>query len=241
MMTQATWVGPTPEQLFQTLEITWPSANITQKDGWTIRDGQSGGSRVSAATGLGDIDQAEKAMRDLGQHPLFMVRPSDDDLDAQLAARNYAVFDPVIAYAADVQKLAALDMPELAGIPCDQPLAIQKEIWAQGGIGDPRLAVMARAPNPKSYLIARHLGRPSGTGFIAIHNQIAMLHALEIDPSFRRQGVGKGTTIAAARWALSQGAHTLALVCTVANEGANALYQRLGMRSVTRYHYRKAK
>ena len=56
-----------------------------------------------------------------------------------------------------------------------------------------------------------------------------MLHALEVAPFARRQGLGRGMTRAVAAWALAAGAATLALAVTRANAPARALYDRLGM------------
>lgn len=239
MSTQATWTPPDPDAIFDTLEATWPPASRQTVQGWTIRKGLGGGSRVSAATGSGDIAAAQTAMISLGQTPLFMIRPGHDDLDAALDQKGYEAFDAVTAYATSIKSLTSTQIPELAAIPSAAPLAVQKEIWAQGGIGPARLDVMARASAPKTYLMVRHSGRPAGTGFVAIHGGIAMIHALEILPEFRKQGAGRGATCGAAAWAERQGAMTLALVTTNDNKAANTLYQRLGMQPITGYHYRR--
>jgi GNAT superfamily N-acetyltransferase len=43
----------------------------------------------------------------------------------------------------------------------------------------------------------------------------------------------------AAFWAAENGAHTISVLCTTANEGANGLYRSLGMTPVGHYHYRQ--
>ncbi len=238
MSDQPVYDPPERAAIYEALAATWPAAAVAMLDGWTIRDGAGGGSRVSAATGRGDIARAELAMRDLGQVPLFMICEDDEDLDAALAAQGYAVKDEVVIYAAAVAALASQPAPELAAIPAAAPLAIQREIWAAGGIGPARLDVMHRASNPKTYFMARHNARPAGTAFMSIHGGIAMLHALEITPECRGQGAGRAATCAAAKWALDQGAAHIALMCTTANTAANALYQSIGMQICGRYHYR---
>ena len=144
-------------------------------------------------------------MRALGQQQLFMVREGEDDLDRALAVRGYEVADPVIVYACDSAGLGARDIPELAAIPGDGPLAIQREIWAAGGIGPTRLAVMARTGGAACYLLARVDDRPVGTAFVGVDADIAMLHALEVLPEARRRGVGANATIGAAAWAAGCG------------------------------------
>lgn len=235
--------GRAADWLFETVDGTWPAARYIEKGPWLLREGQGGGSRVSAASALGpvtadDIATAEAAMRDMGQRQLFMIRPGDEALDALLEARGYAVLDPVNAYACPVETLTDIPIPRVTVLQVWEPLAIMREIWAAGGIGPARIAVMERAKGPKTGLLARFNDKPGGTAFVAIHDGVAMLHALEILPHQRKQGLGQWMMRGAAHWAAAQGAHTLAVVCTKANDGANALYSGLGMSVVGEYHYR---
>ena len=232
-----------PDRIRSVLEATWPPARREILGPWTIRDGQGGGKRVSAATAnapvrAADLPQAEAAMRALGQVPLFMIREGEQALDTLLDAHGYKVIDPVDAFTAP---LVALDLPKpprLSAIPAWPPLAVQREIWAQGGIGPARLAVMERAPFPKTALLGRLDDRVAGTVFVGIHDGIAMVHALEIHPRFRRRGLARQMMAGAAYWAAGQGATDLALVVTGANAAAQALYASLGLARVGQYHYR---
>ncbi len=234
-------------RLFAALDATWPAAAKKTVGPFTIRDGQGGGKRVSAATLDGaeatdtQIDAAEDAMRTLGQTPLFMIRPGDEALDKALADRGYEVVDPTRFYAAPAEEIAALPKAknDVKTIHGWGPLAFMKELWREGGIGPERVAVMDRACDPKTGLLGRLDNSPGGTAFVAVDGDVAMLHALEVRKSSRRSGVGRGTTIDAAQWALKQGATTLALACTEANEAANALYSGMGMAHVGGYHYRR--
>lgn len=233
----APWIG-------DVIDGTWPAARYEQHGVWTLRDGQGGGSRVSAGTANGpvnadDITSAEAAMRALEQTPLFMIGDDDQDLDTQLALRGYAVKDPVNVYTCTPEALADQPMPRVTVIPVWEPLAIMREIWMTGGIGPARLAIMDRAFGPKTGFLARHRDKPAGAAYVAMHQGIAMVHAVEILPDQRRAGIGGWIMRAAAFWALENGAHTLAVMCTRANTGANALYASLGMQVVGHYHYRQ--
>lgn len=232
--------APSPEALFDAMEATWPPAASRRLGPWRLRDGAGGGQRVSAATvesawHPADIAMAEAAM----PHPLFMLRPHDACLDAALAAIGYNLHDPVLAYCAPVETFAP--PPDLTTFPHWPPLHIAAELWAAAGIGPGRLAVMQRAAPPKTALLARQGDRPAGVAYVAIHHDIAMLHALEVAPAHRRQGSAQNLIAAAAQWASSHGAVTLSLVVTEANHAARALYERMGMRILTRYHYRQSK
>ena len=176
---------PSVKTLYEVTEATWPQASDWEEAGFTIRDGQGGGKRVSAATlasalGEADIGAAEKAMRGLGQVPLFMLRDGDDGFDAELANRGYSVNDPVNLYAIDAKDLAREDIPRTIAIPAWEPLRIMEEIWAEGGIGPARIEVMRRACSPRTGIVSRFNDKPAGTSFMAMHQGITMLHAIEI-------------------------------------------------------------
>jgi GNAT superfamily N-acetyltransferase len=113
-------------------------------------------------------------------------------------------------------------------------------LWADGGIGAGRLAVMDRVCRPKTALLARSGDRPGAVAFVAVDGDIAMLHALEVSPAARRRGIGRRVMEAAASWAVANGANWLSVMVTKANLPANALYQSLCMQEVTTYHYRRA-
>ncbi|MBN2629997.1 MAG: GNAT family N-acetyltransferase [Rhodobacteraceae bacterium] len=234
----------TPETLSQVMEATWPPARRQRLGCWCIRDGQGGGKRVSAATALPGwqdeaVPQAEAAMAALGQDALFLIRHGDDLLDQALQSRGYRVVDPVVAYVADARQLAQPPVPPLAAFAHWPPLSICAEIWAEGGVGPARLAVMQRATGPKCAILARSNDHASGAAFVAIHGRDAMLHALEVRPAARRQGSAHNILRAAAGWALENGADRLSLVVTVANVAARRLYASMGMEVVGHYHYRQ--
>ena len=228
---------------FDVVDATWPPYAITRTGPWLIREGRGGGKRVSAASAAGmakanDIPQAIEAMRALGQQDLFMMRPVDNELDQALADQGYKVIDPVHIYTCNPAQVGAEDIPAVTCFETETPLAIMQEIWAEGGIGPNRLAVMARAKGPKTYLLGRTQDRAAGTALVAIHDGVAMLHALEVLETFRGKGLGRYLMRAAARWAARQGAAELALLVTRKNAPANALYASLGMSVVGSYHYR---
>jgi len=239
----------TPAALAAAMEATWPAAAVMRLGPWTLRNGQGGGKRVSAATADGpwqtsDVPHAEAAMLAMGQQPLFLIREGDSTLDAVLAQAGYRVVDPVVAYAAPVGRLAP--PPDLMAVFAHwPPLAIARDLWQAAGIGPARLAVMDRVGRPKAALLARVADRPAGVAFVALAYRdsaecCAMLHALEVPAACRRQGSAQNLLRAAAAWAQLQGADTIALVVTQANAPARALYEKLGLRTVGSYHYREA-
>jgi len=228
-------------------EATWPPAAVHRVGPWLIREGQGGGQRVSAASPApgtardwtdGDIRQAEAAMRNLGQSPLFVLWPEDAALDAALEAAGYRVHDPVLVYEARTAELGAEEPPFLSTFAHWPPLGIARQIWAESGIGPARLAVMDRVAGPKTAILGRTGDRAAGVAFVATTGDCAMLHALEVSPALRRQGTAHNILQAAARWSLDHGAARLLLLVTEGNSKARHLYASRNMRIVGNYRYR---
>ncbi|MEL6476840.1 MAG: GNAT family N-acetyltransferase [Pseudomonadota bacterium] len=236
-------MSPTPhplatQRLMRAIDATWPAAETRVEAGWVLRRGAGGGKRVSAASGAGDIAVAEAGMAALGQQALFRLPGGQADLDADLAARGYDVLDPTIIYACLVSHLNDGRDETAKVIRCTAPLRRIEEIWEAGGIGAGRRGVMERVAGPRRVLLGRAGDRPAGCAFIACDGEIAMVHAIEILPDFRRQGVGERLLRGAASFAAENGADWLTLAVTEVNGPANMLYQKLGMAEAGRYHYR---
>ncbi|WP_371931703.1 GNAT family N-acetyltransferase [Roseovarius sp. MMSF_3305] len=235
---------PGVQHLYSVIEGTWPPASEARVGPWIIRDGQGGGQRVSAATAaapvtLDDLPLAEDAMRQLKQPQLFMIRDGDTAVDTMLEAAGYPIVDPVNIYVAPVSELTTERPPRVSTFAIWEPLAIMHDIWAAGGIGPGRVEVMARAKGPKTGLFGRSNNRPAAAGFVAIHDRIAMVHALEVLARHRREGLGRHMMRQAAFWAADNGATHMSVICTQANQGANALYSSMGFTLVGQYHYRR--
>ncbi|EAQ03749.1 acetyltransferase, GNAT family protein [Pseudooceanicola batsensis HTCC2597] len=235
---------PELEAHFAAAEATWPPAETVACGPFMLRRSPGGGKRVTAATARGavastDILAAEAQMREMGQVPLFSLRPGDAALDDMLAAQGYAIVDPTDVMTIPVNELTGLPTdPEQASLAVWEPLAIQLEFWAEGGVGADRIAVMERAECAKTALIGRHENSPGGTCFVGVSGGIGMMHALEIVPAARRAGMGRAMTIQAAQWAAQQGAEQFSVLCVQSNEAASALYARLGLATIGQYHYR---
>ena len=109
-------------QLYEVCEHTWPAARRWRDGVWTLRDGQGGGKRVSAATANGPVTKAdvlsgEAAMKQIGQDPLFMIREGEEALDGLLEEMGYQIIDPVILYILPIEQLTDVVIPPLQPFP----------------------------------------------------------------------------------------------------------------------------
>lgn len=235
---------PDLERIYNVIGATWPAAQILDVAGVKLRKGLGGGNRVSAATAdqtlsNATLQRAEDMMRVWQQKPTFMIRDADDELDAQLDLAGYSARDWTRIYLCDIEKLTTTRPKQGTTFAVWPPLAVQQEIWLTGGIGPDRIAVMERAHMPKTTILGRLDEQPASTLFVGVHDSIAMIHAVEVLPQFRRKGLAKELMAAAAFWAKSKGATQMALLTTTANGAANPLYASLGMDVVGSYHYRQ--
>lgn len=230
--------------LWDAIDATWAAPRTHRSGPFLLREGQGGGRRVSAATTDAtptqrEIAEAARAMAALGQRPLFMVRGDQAEFDAALAALGYEVNDPVVVMEAPVDRVAQDGPPPVSAFAIWPPLQIMREIWEAGGIGPARLAIMAGSCDPKTAILGRVKDRAAGCAFVAIHEGIAMMHAVEVTPLLRRLGTARNMTLGAADWARRQGAERFAILTTRDNAAAQAVYASLGMAAVEQYHYRQ--
>ena len=235
--------APEISRIFSALDATWPAQARHNIGAFHLREGRGGGSRVSAATlagpwQAGDLCDAKMAMRAMGQSPLFMIRPGEDALDLDLDGRGYKLMDPTDLWICDIGVFGDCKLPPVTAFAIWEPLAIMHELWEEDGIGPARRAVMDRCAVTKTGLLGRVSDKPCGVGFAAIHDEIAMVHALSVRQAHRRKGLGAWMMRCAAFWAREHGARWLALAATRANGPAGALYSGLRMYRVGQYHYR---
>lgn len=223
----------TGQDLYTVCDATWPAKRVWVEDGWTRQDGAGGGKRVSATSLAGIQFDPSKAT-----DPLYMIRDGEEALDAHLASQGYDIVDPVNMYVCPIDTLTDLPIPKVTAFAIWEPLAIMKDIWGQGGIGPARLDVMHRA-ELKTGIFSRWNEKPAGVAFAGVHDKVCMVHAVEVLPHQRRQGVAVWMMRKAAFWAAEQGADTMSVLCTKANTGANKLYSSLGMTVQATYHYRQ--
>ncbi|MEM7470665.1 MAG: GNAT family N-acetyltransferase [Pseudomonadota bacterium] len=231
-----------PDDLTQVLEATWPTLEQRQVGPWLFRTSPGGGKRVNATQATGPVvqahlDQAEAHMRAAGKELLFQSRV-DTELDTILAQNGYSILDETLCYQSPIAPLAEQELPLVTAFPIWPPLQIMRDIWAAGGIGPGRLAIMERADCKKISILGRVDGRAAGVVYVGLHAGYAMIHALEVLPAHRRKGLARSLVIAAAQWGRDNGATDLVLLVTRQNAVANALYQTLGMTAQPGYHYR---
>ena len=225
------------------LEDTWPPEQVTHFDDWTIRISDGAGKRASAISLEGAWEETsfrklKDLLRKLGKSEIFMIYQSDSLFEKELNKLNYQVFDKSYIFEIPVTELIKSKPPPISMFSIWPPLEIQKQLWNSNGIGWQRQAVMNRANQIKTSILARLNDNPVASAFIAKSGNVAFLHALVVDQNFRRQGVAKALMRHAGQWANKNNCSKLMVVTTEANAAANGLYSSLEFQLVNKYHYR---
>lgn len=102
---------------------------MAQAGGFTVRRGEGGGRRVSAARAGGDwsaddIDAAISQQAAWGQPPLFQVRDGDDALAGALAARGMEPCEATALMVAPIAVLTDKPIPPVTTFCIWPPMAI---------------------------------------------------------------------------------------------------------------------
>ncbi|WP_134681892.1 GNAT family N-acetyltransferase [Paracoccus ravus] len=233
---------PDDPDLARAFETTWPAAEYADHGALRSGRGLGAGGRVSSTRALSpdwsaeDIAMAEARHRDWDQRPMFRLPDSDQRLSEALTARGYRRETPTAIMAAESAALVRA-YPAMTTFAIWPALQIQRDIWAAGNISGARQAVMDRIALPRTTLLGRIDDRAAAAAFVAVDGEVAMIHAIEVAPQFRRRGMAGWLIARAAEWAAGHGATRLGLAVSRANTGARASYDMLGFREIGGYGY----
>ena len=101
------------------------------------------------------------------------------------------------------------------------------------------LPVLLSAP-AQMFASVRRDGRTVATGRLSLAGGWGGITAIDVDPAWRRAGLGRAVTAGLAAQAAARGAERLFLQVEEDNAAARALYARCGFSDHHRYHYRLA-
>ncbi|MFV0294150.1 MAG: GNAT family N-acetyltransferase [Paracoccus sp. (in: a-proteobacteria)] len=230
-------------ELETALEASWPAAKYAMAGTFHAGCAQDGGMRVNSARPVtpnwieDDIQQVEAIQARWNQPPTIQVSADDRRLAELLNASGWQARTPTLIMSAPVTALTDRQVPPVTSFALWPPLAIQRELWAELGIGPARQAIIERVSLPKAAILGRVDDRAAGVAFIAACDKLAVLHALEIVPNLRRKGLAGWIIRKAAFWAGTHGCKALCLAVTRDNSPAITLYRGLGFTETGGYSY----
>jgi GNAT superfamily N-acetyltransferase len=232
----------------------WPAAEVRALGPWRLRNMAGVTNRANSAwagpgTPVGGleaaVDEVERFYAARSLAPMFQVMPlSDPRLDPLLAARGYAIFDPVSVRVA--QAVGVAQLPGRMGAGCESALS---EVWFEvsgrrgrfaGEATDVYRGLLERLAGRAGFASACDAsGRIAAVGLTVLAPPLAGVFSMLTLPEQRRRGLGEAVLAALARFAAERGAQHLYLQVEVENAPARALYARSGFRESHRTHYRR--
>lgn len=232
----------------------WPAAHSTELDGWLVRRNDGVTLRANSVLPAGApfdlgkaLDYVENLYQAHGITPSFQISPAAQptDLDAQLEARGYEVRNPTLVQCADIADVLA-KLPEstadvnISSVPSDRWMKCWWAVDGRGG-GPAEQAAAQQILERGRALYAVLPGEAEDAkaiGRLALVDDWAGLYCLAVDEGFRRQGLARTVIRTLLQEATNRGVERVFLCVVEANTPARALYDRLGFRTVSQYHYR---
>jgi N-acetylglutamate synthase len=226
----------------------WP-AQVEQPLGeWRLRAAGGYTGRANAALAIGDpglptaaaLDAVRRFARAHGVAPRVHV-PVGSPWDRAVAAEGWTL-DVGHARGAEVSVLVApvADAEPPPGLHIELPSRPSDEWWhlAVGGPPSPaQERVLAGAPDTAFALLRGPDGAVLGQVRAAVAADHVHVSMLEVVPAARRRGHATALLAAAGAWGQQRGARWAVLQVALQNDGARALYDRLGYVEHHRYRY----
>ena len=240
-------IPPRPTRFSEILELerllaaTWPAVETAESGGWLLR--YSGGytKRANSVLALTEPDagldaavaEVERWYAERGARPLISVAmPLSRRLDDDLAERGWKAEGATWVLTRPVEPVEF----EGEAVIVHEP---SPEMLEQLAPGHGRIAAKVLGSGPsRAFAEIRRGGELAARGRAAIEGDTAAVSGIGTLPRYRRQGLGSQILDALTAWAAGSGASRIALQVETGNEGALAMYGRLGFSERYRYHYR---
>jgi N-acetylglutamate synthase len=245
------------EDLEHAAAAGWRACEEDRLGGWLLRAAEGFTGRANSALATGDpgmplaaaIGKVCSWYSERGLPPTIAVpyppgQPSASNLDRALAALGWTVRAGAATVMTADAEIVAADA-RTAGLPAvqidDEPDAAWLARYHYRGQRLPPVAIKLLISAPwQAFGSIRSGDETVAIGRVAHGGDWAGLTAIEVDPRFRRRGLGTVVTRALAAAAARRGASSIYLQATDDNAGARALYRGLGFADHHGYHYRVA-
>jgi N-acetylglutamate synthase len=247
-------------ELERTAATHWRGTEEQWLGGWLLRAAEGFTGRANSALPLGDpglpLDEALAAVtewyRARGLLPMIAVPVSlgadqpGSALDHELSQRHWGTRSgPAFVMVADLP-LGGRPADSLAADRAVRVTSEPDDAWAAmyHYRGQEHLPPIARkvltSAEDQSFVSIRSAGDVLAIARLSAGGGWAGITAVEVNPVYRRQGLGVAITAAACREAELRGIRQVFLQVEVDNAPARALYEGLGFRYSHRYQYRVA-
>jgi ribosomal protein S18 acetylase RimI-like enzyme len=223
----------------------WPATETAALGAWTLRHAGGFTRRANSVLVGGDpglpVDEAlAHVVRWYGERGAtpYLQLPDSSPYAAEADARGWSREADTLVRTAPLAPLTAPAAPaSLPGAPVTLSRTPSVDWLAAyhrtGELADAALKVVTGGPS------VWFATMPGAIGRAVVDGRWAYFGAVEVIPSHRRQGLATAVMGALARQAAQEGATAAYLQVEAGNQGARALYDRLGFTDHHGYHYRR--
>jgi N-acetylglutamate synthase len=246
-------MDPAITALERVAALHWQGVEQERLGDWLLRAAGGFTGRANSALPLGDPGMpAERAVAEVvawysrrGLTPMIVIvqglRARATDLDDLLVRCGWsAPRIPVMVMTARSEAVACFQRDigmTLAAEPDTEWLALYR--FMGEALPPNALPVLMSAP-VQMFASVRRDGRTVATGRLSLAGGWGGITAIDVDPAWRRAGLGTAVTAGLAAQATAHGADRLFLQVEEENAAARTLYARCGFTDHHRYHYRLA-
>jgi ribosomal protein S18 acetylase RimI-like enzyme len=240
---------PHVEDLERAAARHWRAPDAEPLGEWQLRAAAGFTGRANSALPLGDpgrplpeaVTTVEEWYRHRDLRPMIVLPQGAGpaQLEDHLTERGWLPRPgPAFVMLADAKSLPA-GQAEVEFAP--EPDAAFLGLYRYRGQDLPPIARTLLMSAPwQAFGSIRRDGRAVAVGRVSVADDLGVLTAVEVDGTYRRQGLGTAITAGLAAAAAAQGARRILLQVETGNDPARALYLRCGFQDAHRYHYMMA-
>lgn len=244
----------TARELQESASRCWPAQETARLGAWTLRAAGGFTRRANSVLPLGDpgVPLTEAVARiarwygDRGLPPYVQVTTGAEDSDETLAEAlgglGWTAEGHALLRTAALAPIADLPGAEAVHLSREADAAWLARYHRTGDLGDAALKVLGGGPSVWFATVPAEgdpAAGPAAIGRCVVDGRFASFGAVEVAPDQRRRGLARAVMAALARKALDEGASGAYLQVETDNEGARALYDRMGFTTHHAYHYRR--
>lgn len=225
----------------------WPASETLGDGDWIMRFENGYSKRANSVTVLGGLDTdldrrisaCEELYRSRELRPIFRL-PSfaeSDAVDRALEKRGYEIVDPTNVMIRSLDDTGA-ESGAIGEERIDDWLVLHRRLLSDTRNRGHHRRILENIRNPRLFASLSHRERKAVCGMGVLDGKFFGLFDIVTDSAVRRQGLAARLVLGMHAWAREKGAATAYLQVIKSNEGAVALYEKLGYTTLYEYWYR---
>jgi ribosomal protein S18 acetylase RimI-like enzyme len=231
----------------------WPAKYYYLLDGWIVRISEGVTKRANSVIPLTyygrNLQESIQFVEAIySKNNLSVIFQLPDYFEPQnlleiLKENNYKIIDET--------RVMAASIAGMSDIPVNQNYSYQKtpeanDVWFNTLSASERgtqeriegqKAIIGRILQPKCFFSAKYEEKTIGVGMGVIEQGYLGIYDMIVNPEYRRQGIAASIIAKMVEWGKANACHNVYLCVQGDNQGAIALYEKVGLKESFRYRY----